>query len=130
MCGIGSLGRGPRKQVSKKWTKKRFSGLHLEYPYAEKMHFGEQFRIVFKPPAAREARKAGVIVFLVQKICVYICLFSFFFVSRYRMKTQWMELKFSLKLPQMPLHQASSGELDTIRIRATPIRFRRFRPNH
>ncbi len=50
-------------------------------------------------------------------------MFSFFsFVSRYRMRTKRIELKFSLKLPTMLLHQVGSGQLDRIRIRAAPIR--------
>ena len=45
-----------------------------------------------------------------------------FFGSRYRTRTQRIELKFSLKLPYQLLHQVSSGQLDPIRIRATPNR--------
>ncbi len=82
--------------------------------------------MLLNPLRARNMQSSGFIVKFNENVLSFT-LFSF--ADWYRTRTKRIELKFSLKLRQMPLHQASSGELDTIRIRATPIRFRRFRPN-
>ncbi len=54
------------------------------------------------PPATRQSAQSGVIVF------------------SSRTRTQRIELKFSLKLPTMPLHQVGLAHPDPIRIRTTP----------
>ncbi len=73
---------------------------------------------IFKPRAVREACKAGVIVISLKNLFVY--LYSFF-GSWYRMRTQWIDFKFSPKLPTMPLHKVSLGQRAPIRIRAMTI---------
>ncbi len=73
-------------------------------------------RCFIKPPAAREARKPGVIVFIVQKICLFVFLLLCLTVQSERI--QRIKLKFSLKLPTMPLHHVHH---------VSPCRFRTIR---